>query len=358
MNIQKATQQYETWLNNFTSLVEADLIFKHQQMAQDVFPFMRATFYRWVQVWPDLCKELSTAPQVLCVGDLHVENFGTWRDSEGRLVWGVNDFDEACYLPYTNDLVRLATSAQLAIQANHLEVKVADACTAILTGYDAGLKAGGCAFVLAEDHAWLRSIALSIVRDPIFFWQKLDKLPKVKGGGSESALVALEHSLPEADLAYQLKHRVAGLGSLGHPRFVALADWRGGKIAREVKALVPSARYWVSADEGTAEILYLGILDRAIRCQDPFVQLQGHWIVRRLAPDCSRIELATLPKEHDETALLYAMGYETANIHLGSKQAVKLVQQDLKKRPKRWLEKAANDMTKATQIDWKSWKSG
>ena len=153
MNIQKATQQYETWLNNFTSLVEADLIFKHQQMAQDVFPFMRATFYRWVQVWPDLFKELSTAPQVLCVGDLHVENFGTWRDSEGRLVWGVNDFDEACYLPYTNDLVRLATSAQLAIQANHLEVKVADACTAILTGYDAGLKAGGCAFVLAEDHA-------------------------------------------------------------------------------------------------------------------------------------------------------------------------------------------------------------
>ena len=31
----------------------------------------------------------------LSVGDLHVENFGTWRDSEGRLIWGINDFDEA-----------------------------------------------------------------------------------------------------------------------------------------------------------------------------------------------------------------------------------------------------------------------
>jgi len=32
---------------------------------------------------------------VLAVGDLHVENFGTWRDAEGRLIWGVNDFDES-----------------------------------------------------------------------------------------------------------------------------------------------------------------------------------------------------------------------------------------------------------------------
>jgi len=36
---------------------------------------------------------------VLAVGDLHVENFGTWRDAEGRLIWGVNDFDEAWRLP-------------------------------------------------------------------------------------------------------------------------------------------------------------------------------------------------------------------------------------------------------------------
>ena len=49
-------------------------------------------------------------PKVLAVGDLHIENFGTWRDSEGRLVWGVNDFDETWRLPYTQDLVRLTTS--------------------------------------------------------------------------------------------------------------------------------------------------------------------------------------------------------------------------------------------------------
>jgi uncharacterized protein (DUF2252 family) len=57
------------------------------------------------------CAQLADAPQVLAVGDLYTENFGTWRDAEGRLVWGVNDLDEAHPLPYTNDLVRLATRA-------------------------------------------------------------------------------------------------------------------------------------------------------------------------------------------------------------------------------------------------------
>ena len=55
----------------------------------------------------------------LGVGDLHVENFGTWRDAESRLVWGINDFDEACCLPYTQDLVRLAASARFAVQEQY-----------------------------------------------------------------------------------------------------------------------------------------------------------------------------------------------------------------------------------------------
>src|SRR5260370_32652719 len=55
---------------------------------------------------------LPISHEVLAVGDLHVENFGTWRDAEGRLTWGVNDFDEAYPLPYTIDLARLATSVR------------------------------------------------------------------------------------------------------------------------------------------------------------------------------------------------------------------------------------------------------
>jgi aminoglycoside/choline kinase family phosphotransferase len=97
-------------------------------------------------------SHVKTAPAVLAVGDVHVENFGTWRDREGRLTWGINDFDEAYTLPYTNDLVRLASSAQLAIVAGHLSLEASAVSKAMLAGYTEGLQAGGRPFVLAEHH--------------------------------------------------------------------------------------------------------------------------------------------------------------------------------------------------------------
>jgi uncharacterized protein (DUF2252 family) len=74
---------------------------------------------------------------------LHIENFGTWRDHEGRLVWGINDFDEAFPLPYTQDLVRLATSAMLGISSDLLRIKPKEASAAILSGYAEGIKTAG-----------------------------------------------------------------------------------------------------------------------------------------------------------------------------------------------------------------------
>ena len=121
MNIIKSTKKYEDWLRTHVRIVEPDLRFKHEQMAAALFPFFRATFYRWLQLWPDQCPDLDKVPHILSVGDLHVENFGTWRDAEGRLVWGINDFDEACPYPYTMDLVRLATSALLATREERLD---------------------------------------------------------------------------------------------------------------------------------------------------------------------------------------------------------------------------------------------
>src|ERR1700679_3630053 len=148
MNIVKATRKYEDWLRLHIRIVEQDLQFKHEQMAAGLFPFFRGTFYRWLQMWPEGCRELDQVPQILSVGDLHVENFGTWRDADGRLVWGVNDFDEAEWMPYSCDLVRLATSPHLAINAGRLKIAHASSCKAILDGYRACLRAGGRPLVL------------------------------------------------------------------------------------------------------------------------------------------------------------------------------------------------------------------
>ena len=89
-------------------------------MAADPFQFLRATYWRWAETILQVCPELKSAPSVLAVGDIHIENFGSWRDNEGRLVWGVNDFDEAARMPYVLDLVRLATSAVLAKGTGHV----------------------------------------------------------------------------------------------------------------------------------------------------------------------------------------------------------------------------------------------
>src|SRR5579863_3583502 len=174
VSMSRATADYEAWLADRITIVDVDLKKKHQNMTLDPFIFLRATFYRWAQVWPSICSDLVESPIVLAVGDLHIENFGTWRDCEGRLIWGVNDFDESYPLPYTNDLVRLATSACLALSANHLAIDLSTACDRFLTGYTDALAAGGRPFVLAEEHIDLREIAQGKLREPVHFWKKLD----------------------------------------------------------------------------------------------------------------------------------------------------------------------------------------
>lgn len=354
MNCKKATKSYEAWLAKQTSVVDEDLALKHKQMSADVFSFLRATFYRWVELCPVVCSDLAKAPAVLSVGDLHIENFGTWRDREGRLVWGVNDFDEAFTLPYTNDLLRLAVSAHLAIAEKKLAIRPADACEALVAGYTKGLMDGGRPFVLAEEHQWLRSTVTSNQRDPVKYWKKLLRLEAVTEKVPGKAKKALEALLPEEKLEYRVVHRVAGLGSLGRQRFAAIAEWNGGQIAREAKALVASAATWANGQD-QMKPHYNKIVRKTVRSQDPFLSVRKGWIARRLAPDCSRVELAALPKGRDEYKLLECMGRETANVHLGSDRVIDKVKDDLHGRPSDWLHVGAKELVQATTSDWREW---
>uniref|UniRef100_Q01RV9 DUF2252 domain-containing protein n=1 Tax=Solibacter usitatus (strain Ellin6076) TaxID=234267 RepID=Q01RV9_SOLUE len=347
MNIVKATAKYEAWLATHLKIVEKDLAFKHEQMRLAPFPFMRATYYRWAQLFPEVCEEIFKAPATLAVGDLHVENFGTWRDIEGRLIWGINDFDEASTLPYTNDLVRLGASALM----SNLVCEPEAGLEALLQGYIDAIQAGGRPFALAEHHTALRAMATARLHDPEAYWAKLRALPLAASEPPAGALKAIARMMPERGLQVRITTRIAGLGSLGRQRYVAIADWHGGGVAREAKALAPSACLWAKQGKGTAPIHYQEILRTAIRCRDPFVSLQKRWIVRRLAPDCSRISLGDLPQQRDEMRLLRAMGWETANIHLGNIKPRTLLT-DLKKRPRRWLFKAARAMEKAVLADY------
>jgi hypothetical protein len=359
MNSRLATREYEQWMRRSCPvLVEADLRFKHRQMRKEPFLFFRATYYRWAQLWPELCAHLHDAPVVLAVGDLHVGSFGTWRDAEGRLCWGVDDFDESWPLSYTQDLVRLATSAKVLAQSGQLTVKVTDACEAILDGYVKALRSEGSPFVLAERDQFIEKLGIKAIKPATCFWEKLDDLPVARGGLPKAAKQALRKTLPAENLDCKIVRRKAGVGSLGQERFVALAQWEGGWIAREMKALLPSASVWLAGRTGEARSYYREAIDSAVRSHDPFQTVGGQWIIRRLSPESNPIEVTDLPRERDEAKLLAAMGAETANVHLGRARQRNYILKDLQKRKAGWLASAARLMSKAMIAEWKEYAAG
>jgi hypothetical protein len=356
MRIHKATRKYEQWLATHCTVVKRDLDRKHELMRASAFCFFRGTFYRWMQRWPEVGPEVAKAPEVPAVGDLHIENFGTWRDVEGRLVWGVNDFDECAPLPYTIDLVRLASSAILATREEKLCLSEPAICNAILEGYRASLAKRGVPFVLDGHHHWIRHAATAGMRPPADFWEAFAKLPAAGPTLAAGARKALSAVLPGAAVDIAFRRRVAGMGSLGRPRFVALAILHGGPVAREAKAWVPSAVLWVEGDH-RLENYSTDTVDDAVRSPDPTLRFRRRWIVRRLAPDCTRIDLADLPRDRDEERLLMAMGAEIANVHLGQAKAEARIVRHLRGLRPSWLIRTAEKMVDAIVSDWREFRA-
>jgi hypothetical protein len=95
---------------------------------------------------------------------------------------------------------------------------------------------------------------------------------------------------------------------------------------------------------------------RAIRAGGPFVRAEGWWLLRRLAPDCSRIELADLPTKRDEVRMLRNMGRETANVHLGSPGAKGRILKHLAGQRTGWLREVAGRMSETVSAEAEAWR--
>jgi len=147
---------------------------------------------------------------------------------------------------------------------------------------------------------------------------------------------------------------VAGLGSLGRQRFIAIAEYNGGLLCREAKALAPSA--WCWARGGKPEPiryrrLSTGPSARSIlSCACRAAGSCAAWH-RTARGSTSRRFHARKTK-----AIAARHGLGTANLHLASRH-VPAVLADLTKRPKDWLHKAAAAMVKATSADWEEWRA-
>ena len=120
--------------------------------------------------------------------------------------------------------------------------------------------------------------------------------------------------------------------------------------------MLPSACVWLDGRIRNRHSYYQKAIQSAVRSHDPFQKVVGAWLIRRLSPESNPIEIADLPEERDEETLLYAMGSEAANVHLGSKRQVADILKDLGRRKSNWLRSAARDMAKAMEGDWKGYK--
>jgi hypothetical protein len=371
LDILKSTLGYEAYLQAELGheVVAEGLAEKRAEMKRGPFPFLRATYWRWAEIVLEIAPELAAAPSVLAVGDIHLENFGTWRDADGRLVWGVNDFDEAAEMPYALDLLRLATSGLLAGPgAGHGAEQIEQA---LLAGYAAGLEKPGPA-VLDRDLAWLRQLVVVAEGHRQDFWDKLKKKRKrfeARSADQRPSLwpryaAALRVALPVGSGEPRMWYRSAGLGSLGRPRWVAEAKWRGDWVVREAKGIVPSAWTRVHTDGGRA-LRCIEIATGRHRAPDPWFGVTDGVAVRRLSPNNRKIatEKPLLPEDEGDTdgtlgrdvllsaEMLGAMGQDLASIHLGCGGDAGRIRRDIAMRGTGWLANAARRAAQAVTTE-------
>jgi len=390
MDIVTSVGRYETWLAK--SLVgdinKDDIAEKHRKMVLGPFQFLRATYWRWSETIyrPKVCPELERAPQALCVGDIHVENFGTWRDADGRLIWGVNDFDEAAVMPYLHDIVRLATSAVLAGVPG---ITIQTICKRILEGYQAGL-ARPIPYILDRQHKKLRKVAIVSESDRRDFWTKFDpeqirlgleaeaakppeerKRPKVRpaNGMLPQYRDALNAAKPHPKVKFEYYERTAGTGSLGRRRYFGVGEYLGDLVIREAKAIVLSGWHYARGTQGA--LACQEIATGQFRAPDPFYHLDGNILLRRPSPNDFKIETdprdkkAKAEKQRENHRLvkrsavindeaLHAMGRDIAAIHRATDTKDAIVD-DFRSRKSTWLLDAVRRAQAKVEKDWSDW---
>lgn len=131
---------------------------KLDAIAADPFSFFRGTNNLYAASLADAAL-LHDAPRTLVCGDLHLENFGSFKGDNGLVYFDMNDFDEALAAPFTVDLVRVLSSLQVAAYGWKLADEDANnLCRRFLDTYAAALVDGKPRWVE-------RATATGIVRD-------------------------------------------------------------------------------------------------------------------------------------------------------------------------------------------------
>jgi uncharacterized protein (DUF2252 family) len=319
---------------------------KYAAMAASPFGFLRGTCHLFYEFETPL-----DAPLVWSCGDLHLQNFGTYKGDDRTVYFDLNDFDEAALAPASWDLARWLTSLTLA--APDLDLNPSDLPalqTLFLDSYLAALltqKAKTLSEATATGFLQDTIKALADRDRPTFLDKRTTKDGKhrqIKAIDGKSILLTRAEQQPIYDLLkpWQDSHtedpefftildiaaRIAGTGSLGLPRYLILIEGKGGpdrNYLLDLKAARPSC---VPAFAQTP-LQFPTEADRIIQLQhqsqeSPPALLSAiaptpSYVLRELQPSNDKIELHTVKdKPKRLTALITAMAQVTAWGHLRS----------------------------------------
>ena len=241
------------------------LALKYSKMRSDPFVFLRGTCHLFYDRLP--YKGLfKSAPLVWSCGDLHLENFGSYKGDNRPVYFDINDFDEGILAPASWDAVRMLTSLRVAAQS--LKIKTGETqelCTTFLDAYGSALAQGKAYWVDPRTADGLVQRLLDGLRD-----RKradfIDSRTQLKGKkcvikvDGQKALPAdkADHKKVEAFMAdfakaqsdpgffkvLDVARRIAGTGSLGVERYVILVHGKGspdGHYLLDLKASFPSS---------------------------------------------------------------------------------------------------------------------
>ena len=120
---------------------------KYQLMQENMFRFFRGSCHLFYE---DLAKDdlFPAGPRGWICGDLHLENFGSYRSDNGQVYFDLNDFDEAILAPVTWEIARLITSIFIGFESLEIEPAKAEKMAKLfLRSYCATLMTGKADYV-------------------------------------------------------------------------------------------------------------------------------------------------------------------------------------------------------------------
>ncbi|WP_394767616.1 DUF2252 domain-containing protein [Ferruginibacter sp.] len=326
------------------------VLLKYATMKLDAFRFFRGTCHLFYE---DLYKKnaLPKSPNVWMCGDLHIENFGSFKGSDRLVYFDLNDFDEAILSPAAWEVSRLLCSVVVAARtAAYSKVHIQKLTTALLKGYAFRLQQGkGMTVETATGNGLIKTLLEKVEtrKESKLLKQRtskaygysrlqIDNLKSfaIHSSTKEEVLNAVKQLLKSKTSNRKWKaldavYRVAGTGSIGIERYAVLVQdvITSKKLILDVKEAMNSS---LQDYTGIHQPKWKNNGDRIIKIQTRMQFVCPSWldtlciktkwfVIKEIQPVADGIEFISFKEEMDkQEKLLYTLGQLTASAQLRS----------------------------------------